>query len=370
MSFLITDSNVRYINADTVSISENLPAGVYKTQFSEFIGMYLEKTKISTTHGKIYGESEKIADHIVRRYEKNMDEKNIGVLFSGGKGLGKSLTAKLIIEKLSGKRPIIIVNDYVKMLPDFLSNISNSVIFFDEFEKTMGGIINPSDRSNDAETKQESLLSILDGSSNAKNNLFILTVNNMRLVNDNMISRPGRIKYHYKFQTSSEETIRNYCNDNLERKELEDEIVETLLATRFVSMDIITALVEELNLFPDISVQDAMKYLNIDSGSAALTFRVKVIFREKEYTITNERRNVSLSDPKYPVELGCNTDIKYDEYDNLYLSFSTMINMTKFRVPLIGWLDITEFARIVENGYGAEIKLLKLEVKDMGGVAV
>ena len=362
MSFLITDSDARYINAESVELKKELPIGIYKTQFSQMIGTYFEKTNISTSHGKIYGESDDIASHIVTRFKNNKSEKNIGVLLSGGKGLGKSLTAKLVIEKLKDTNPIIIVNDYTKDLPDLLGKVSNSVVFLDEFEKTMDGKANENDR--DGISKQETLLSVLDGNSAVQNNLFILTVNNSNKINENMISRPGRIKYHYRFITASPETIRSYCNDNLERKELTEEIVETLVATRFVSMDIISSLIEELNIFPEVSVQEAMSYLNIDSGHSDLTFKVTCLFREKEYVISSESHNVPLANPRQRINFGTNTDIKYDEYDTLYLSFNAEINMTKFKIPLIGFTDITEFIRIEESGYGSEVKIIRAEVKE------
>lgn len=273
MGFLITDTEVRYIKAESIKLQNTIPVGIWKYCFHSMMGSYLEKSEINLAHGKIYGNSSDIAKHIVESYRMTDPNKNLGVLMSGGKGLGKSLTAKLVIEQLKDSKPIIIINEYTDDLPDFLNHIENSVIMLDEFEKT---IPDNGPKDEPGPTGQESLLSILDGTSGSKGNLFILTVNNTFKIDENMKSRPGRIRYHYKFKTADRQTILNYCDDKLDDKSKTDEIVNNLLATQFVSMDIITAVIDEVNKFPSISVQDILDYMNIETSEQEVLVRILV----------------------------------------------------------------------------------------------
>lgn len=270
MSYLVAGNTVNIMTDEDIIITDSIPIGVYKYCFHPKKGSWLERSSFNTSHSKIYGDSAKIASHIIKRYELNTSKDNFGVLLSGGKGLGKSLTVRLIVEKLKPTVPIIIVDQYSPDLPDFLMELKNVVIIMDEFDKFMKGTSNSSSNdgpiaedSSDDMTKQESLLSVLDGVGNKLNNLYLLTCNSVSMIDTNLISRPGRIKYHYRFNSISESAIRAYCKDNLEDKSLLEDIIKALGAVLYVSFDIVKALVEELNLFY-VSVPEAMEYLNID----------------------------------------------------------------------------------------------------------
>lgn len=281
MGFLITDNSVRIMNSDTINIVKDIPIGIYKTVFDRMSGTYLERTEVKLAHGKIYGNSEKIAQHIVDAFGMNSSEKNLGVLLSGDKGLGKTLTCRLIIEKIFKERPIIMVSNYSPDLSDFLSNIKGCVILMDEFEKFMSGNANGSDNEND-QSKQEAILSILDGNTGCYGNLFLFTVNNLYRVDDNLKARPGRIKYHYRFKSEKADVVREYCKDNLNKKENIENVVKALGSVGFVSMDIISAFVEELNNFPDETPEEALEIFNLDKCSEQeFTSFIKILWDNK-----------------------------------------------------------------------------------------
>ena len=288
MGFLITDNSVRIMNSDTINIVKDIPVGIYKVAFDRMSGTYLEKTEVKLSHGKIYGSSEKIAQHILDAYKKNVADKNLGVLFSGDKGLGKTLTCRLIIEKIYQEKPVILISDYTPDLADFLANIKNCVILMDEFEKFMSGNANGSDNEDD-QTKQETILSILDGNTGCAGNLFLLTVNNLYKVDDNFKSRPGRVRYHYKFKSEKADVVREYCNDNLNNKAITEEVVKVLGSAGFVSMDIISAFVEELNNFPDEKPEEALRIFNVErSEEYRLSAYIRILWDDK-HEITYKR---------------------------------------------------------------------------------
>ena len=58
------------------------------------------------------------------------------------------------------------------------------------------------------------LLSLIDGVYNNSRKLYILTTNRLT-VNENLIGRPGRIRYIQEFRNLPVEAIKEYCADNL-----------------------------------------------------------------------------------------------------------------------------------------------------------
>lgn len=285
--FLKLENTVKYVDADSVDdlkLSKDVPIGVWKLSCAQYVGFYLEETEIKLSHGKIYGDAQDIADHVAEAFEKNDPNKNLGVLFSGEKGLGKTLTTRLILEKFYGKKPIIIISEYINGMADFISKFKGCVILMDEFEKFTGG--NTDSEDENSLTKQESLLSIFDGNTGCSGNLFLLTVNDTYKLNENLKSRPGRMRYHYKFTSENATVVRNYCNDNLNNKEIIEDVVETLGSAGFVSMDILSSFVDELNKFPDKKPSEVLKYFNIENENAYENFRAtfKVLWGDIEVT--------------------------------------------------------------------------------------
>ena len=109
-------------------------------------------------------------------------EKNLGVIFNGIKGTGKTLSAKLLCNALG--LPVLIVQSPYEGLVNFLQSLCfECVVFIDEAEKTfkMG-------------EDDDVLLRLIDGVYNQTRKLYILTTNQLTL-NDNLLGRPGRIRY-------------------------------------------------------------------------------------------------------------------------------------------------------------------------------
>lgn len=285
-SYLVGDNEVIIVDGEQYQIVDKIPAGAYKVDFHQMRGSYLSKTEIKLSHGKIYSKSQSIADHIVEAYKKNDSTKNMGVLLSGDRGLGKTLTSRLVIEQLIKDHPVIMCSEYTPDLADFLSHIKDAVILMDEFEKFMGGNIRGND-AEDEQTKQETILSVLDGNTGSAGNLYLLTVNNVYKLDDNLKSRPGRIRYHYKYVSETADVVRNYCIDNLNDKSQIEEVVKTLGSAKYVSMDIISSFVKEMNDFPGSKPVDILEYLNIEQDTdGSYTMTVKLSYEGKLYTYT------------------------------------------------------------------------------------
>lgn len=347
MAFLVSDTNVEQIDAKAVNLQTQVPVGIYQPIFDKFRGTYLINYDYRISHGKVYGDAQKIADHIVAAFK--LKKNNLGVLLSGNKGLGKSLTAKLVVEQLRKTNPVIVVSEYLPGLFDYLKQVSNAVILFDEFEKTMQGHKDGSDDNTQAMTIQDEMLSLLDGTSVGTHNLYILTCNKTKTINDNFKSRPGRICYHYRYEGVDEKTIRSYCADNLKKKELENDIVDELLAIRFASLDIVQALVDEVNNF-DVTVNEVMQYLNIEIERIYVTAKIT-------YEVDGVR-NTRVCDDSIIFYTGCkelqfsfqSTNEEDKQKKCWYASAS--IPMEGIKIPLVGMLDVSAIAKL--NIGGAE----------------
>lgn len=360
MSFLITDSMVRHIDAKSIALEEKVPIGTYKLSYAKELGLFLNYYEFENYPKKIYGKAQTIADHVVKSYILANNNKNLGVLFSGAKGLGKSLTVKLIIEQLKDACPIIFVNEYFPGCSEFFHLLKNCVIVFDEFDKTFKGAVNEENTRNDALQKQETLLSVLDGTGNESKNLYLLTCNEERWIDSNLLSRPSRVRYHYRFESIDEDSIREYCNDNLIKKELTNDLIESLLATRFVSLDILQAVVDELNRF-DVSVSEALSYLNIEGGVCDVSLRFTFMYKDNIVIRETDIGKTNLSNNNWE-EWVYLKDFK-DEEDTIGLKLK--INFAKVKIPVVDFVDITNFARFIDvEDYAGDLKLVKCEAKD------
>jgi hypothetical protein len=150
----------------------------------------------------------------------------------------------------------------------------------------MVGNINGDDNKEE-QTKQETLLSVLDGNTGSAGNLYLLTVNNTYKLDENLISRPGRIRYHYVYNSEDAAVVKAYCLDNLNDKSKIDDVVNVLGSTKYVSMDIISSFVDELNKFPDLSPTDVREYFNLDINTSKLKYSILMKTPDGVFTYSN-----------------------------------------------------------------------------------
>lgn len=218
---------------------ETLPPAVYILQWdsiqSEF---YLELSQPGYTFGKLYDLDTDFINRVMRTYSAT--KANLGVLLVGTKGTGKSVTAKQLCNRAiaAGLPTILIAKSYDGIGP-FLNMIKQDIaVFVDEYEKVFN-----TDNGRDAQ-----LLSIMDGAfDNGARRMFLLTSNSMR-VNDNMIQRPGRVRYLKKYEDTPLSTIILIVDDRLQHKELRDETIKFISEMDIITIDIICAILDEVNI--------------------------------------------------------------------------------------------------------------------------
>lgn len=246
------------------SIITEIPPGNYKVNYEPRLGgFYLEKMAKYTNDKKIYGNAATIVDRVFRAYA-GRSQQNMGVLLTGLKGSGKSLTARLIaIRGYEQGMPCLLVAEPFTG-PEFATFLADTleqpcVIVFDEFEK-----VYEKAKSDDDDSRQQNpqigLLSLLDGAY-PSNKLLVFTANRADKISSLMYNRPGRMFYHINYTGLDAEFIREYCADVLHNKGHIEAMVRVATLFWEFNFDMLQAFVSEMNLHNEGPIE-VMKYLN------------------------------------------------------------------------------------------------------------
>jgi PII-like signaling protein len=219
------------------SATENvplLPNYVFLLKYNPNIGIYLEKAMDRFEFNyKVYGVENEFINRVLKSYEHSTS--NLGVLLNGVKGTGKTVTAEILAASVD--LPVIIINtDYKELLVDFLSGINQEVVlFFDEYEKIF--------------ERSTHMLTVMDGvMSNAACKKLILLTTNRTYIDDNLLQRPGRIRYVKNFAGLKKETIKEIADDLLVNKMYFEDLISTLNNVEIVTIDVVKSLINEINL--------------------------------------------------------------------------------------------------------------------------
>ena len=245
------------------SVSPVLDDGIYQIHQNPMTGeLFLVRIAEEFHFGfKLYGIDEKLVKHVLDTYNKQPSKKNLGVLLNGAKGTGKTVTAKIIANRLG--LPIILCDCPYPGLANFLAGIAHDcVFFFDEFEKNFRL------KCDDNEAcAGEDLLSIMDGVYNTDHcHVFLLTTNKLK-VNDNLLSRPSRIRYLKSFgEVIDRKILEEFVDDNLLYKEFRDEIMEFVDSLTMSTIDIVKSIVDEVNIHK-CSVSEFKQFFNVKEAT-------------------------------------------------------------------------------------------------------
>ena len=199
------------IYSDDLKVYDRLPSEVYIVRFNQFQGFYLEKySNLEINEDKIYGVHLTKINKVMNTFKQF--NRNLGIILSGDKGIGKSLFARILCNSsIDAGYPVIIVDAFVHGIHSFIEEIEQEVVvLFDEFDKTFAS----SSKDNDNNNAQTSLLSLLDGVSSGKK-LYIITCNKFTSLNEYLINRPGRFHYHFRFGYPTSVEIKTYLQDKI-----------------------------------------------------------------------------------------------------------------------------------------------------------
>ena len=244
-------------SANTIPHTNGLPVGVYEVQKS-MMGYYINKVADSFVFDyKLYGISNDFVDYVIKTY--NNTTGNLGILFNGLKGTGKTVTAKMLCNKL--QLPVILMKNCEKV-EEMLNYVATQItfeciFFFDEYEKEF-------------EDSSE-VLSFMDGVHNSEQRkVFLLTTNTLN-INDNLIGRPSRIRYVKSFDNLSEETVLEILNDVIIDKKSISPIQELIQQMPIVTIDLVKNLAQEVNIHGVENIDMIKQIFNIEISTISYT---------------------------------------------------------------------------------------------------
>ena len=247
---IVIQNNDVYKLVSTTNSFDKLPTGNYLLKFDPNSGFYLERKPDFHIPSKLYGDMS-----IVYRWKAAFEQtpKNLGILLTGYKGTGKTLTAEYLCHVM--KVPVIFISSPYSgpEFENFMCNpaLSGSIVFIDEYEKYY----------NHDHDNSEALLGLMDGVFNT-HLLFLLTVNSYYEVSDKLKNRLSRVKYAKSYESLDESVVEDIIEDLLINKDFKKDLKETLDVVTKLSMDILISLIKDVNFFneaPSICV----KHLNI-----------------------------------------------------------------------------------------------------------
>ena len=254
---IIQNNNVYSIGNVTGNYSQ-LQLGTYRLRYNEkrqeFYLLQIEDFKLPV---KLYGDFS-ICNRIINTF--NTFEKNLGVLLTGEKGSGKTITAKKVC--IESKLPVIIIDEYFENveLVNFLadSSIGSCVILIDEFEKLYC-----------RDCDDTIILQLLDGTSNS-HHLYILTCNNTKHINEYLLNRPSRIYYRKEYDSIPNNIINEIIDNELINKEFKTELLEVLNKFVSITYDILMCFIKEINLYNESPLECA-KLMNFVPDSFTIS---------------------------------------------------------------------------------------------------
>lgn len=254
-------------SATTKAHPDGLPKGIYEVKES-MAGYYLNKLGDSFVFNyKLYGINNEFIDHFVKTY--NNTTGNLGVLFNGIKGTGKTVTAEELCNRIG--LPVIIVKSCEKVddMLKFLATQINfdCIFFFDEYEKEF--------------KESSSVLSFMDGVHNSQyRKVFLLTTNELE-INNNLLGRPSRIRYVRSFGNLPEETTLELLNDILIDKGAVEPVLDLIRQMQIITIDLVKALAQEVNIHGKDKIDMIRKNFNLEFSD--FTYLVESIELESGY---------------------------------------------------------------------------------------
>ena len=283
---IVKIDEVLRIYGDGIEIHDKVPVGTYSIQFSKIQGFFLMEHNDLEIKEKLYGSHEEKTEKIMKSF--SMFDRNLGVILSGPKGIGKSIFARLLCKKgIEAGFPVILVDTYIPGIENFIAEIQQEcIVFFDEYDKTFGNV-HPRDGEQNA---QERLLPLFDGINNGKK-LFVITCNKIDSLNEYIVNRPGRFHYHIRFDYPSSDEIREYLSDKVD-PQYHGEInhVCTFAARIPINFDCLRSIAFELNT--GLPFKEAIKDLNIINFNSNHKYKVTLIMNNGSIYSANSIMNM------------------------------------------------------------------------------
>jgi len=267
---IISTGDTYRIYTDAIKSYNQLPAKTYTVECGN-TGFYLQETQNIDVTEKVFGSHQKKLEKVMKSFDSS--ERNLGIILSGDKGIGKSLFAKMLLQTCVERGyPALIVSEFIPGISSFINSIEQEVfILFDEFDKTFGTKLEDRDGCRDPQTE---MLSLFDGVSQSKK-MFIITCNNINKLSDYLINRPGRFHYHFRFDYPDSTAIREFLLD----KNIDEDNINKVInfaAKVQLNYDCLRAIATELQICD--TFEEAISDLNIINVHNLMSYDITCFF--------------------------------------------------------------------------------------------
>lgn len=229
-----------------------LNPGVYYIKYVKDFNFYqliFDRPKFQEPE-KIYGDMLQRCIRVWNHYA--ISRESTGCMFTGAPGSGKTKASEMLcnIAIDMGLPVILCVNIEVKTeLIQFLANMKDCVLFFDEFKKNV---------NYQHEQKMLNMLADVEA-----RRLFIITENDSNSVSEFIRNRPGRIRYHFRYDKISKAVFEDFCKDYKIKKEFLEELGDKYKNSNIFTFDQLQAIVMEHIHYPDETLTSLLETLNL-----------------------------------------------------------------------------------------------------------
>lgn len=204
---------------------------------------------------KKYGKLDKYVERSWNTYTKLRDggKLGFGLAAVGYKGMGKTDFLSALANKAIDNGMIVVLVTNVKAsieLVNYLATLNNVFIMFDEFAKNFSYEL------------QEKMLTMFNNLDN-KSRFIAVSENSLRDLSDFFLDRPGRIHYLLEFETTDNNTIKEYCKDHDISDKLIKQIIESARKTTNFSFDFLKGIALEHKIYPNDTLEEMLEFLNL-----------------------------------------------------------------------------------------------------------
>ena len=222
-----------------------LETGFYEAGMNKRTGFYLEERDfVPVQPDRIYGKIPLFCQNAYQCFREG--DRNLGILFSGPAGNGKTLAASVLAKEcLKSGIPVIKVEVYYPGIGEFLMQFENTVMFwFENYDQNFvqiqpaAGKVSP----------QAELLKLFDGKEQKKK-LFAVTCREIVGMEDTLLNRPERVRYHFYLTNPSVSSAKEYFKvqvGNVPVPEEEQKKAMHFLEKAQVNYDCLNALAQEM----------------------------------------------------------------------------------------------------------------------------
>lgn len=348
---------VRVQSSRNSFVSDQLEPLTYSVKFDPMSGYYLEIIDNFTLPKKIYGNTKDRTAKVIKTFLSR--PRGTGVMFSGFKGAGKTVQMKEISETLRTQynRPVIVVNEafHGDDFKTFIESITtSSVVVFDEFEKVYS-----------EPEHAQAMLTLFDGVIET-HKLWLLSMNSDD-IDQNMINRPGRMFYHFEYDSMDDDVIIEVIDDYLKNPQYRDRMIKIVETMDAITMDILTAIIEEVNRY-DLDPFSVVRDMNVNPMFLTnSTFDLHVIFDGKPIDETINRIRPSFI-TNHPYQANYDFYLYASNADGSVLTVDKCKEITSGDSGSYLYLDLSEETDSIQNiGKGryrleAEIRNKKIEI--------